>query len=110
MLYIDRRRWSGTVLGLSAYWENGLSVDISWMPTEQIPIRSQRWAILLSKTPAFAAAIEAKAAMHREQPPAALDNSICHKLFMRCGGARSPLFGENLSMQTWFWRRHGSSF
>lgn len=52
-VYIDRRQWSETVLGYSAYWENGLSVDISFMPTDQIPIRSDRIRVIFSKTVGF---------------------------------------------------------
>lgn len=78
-IYIDHRRWSDTVLGLSAYWDNGLSVDLSFMPTEEIPIRSQRWVIRLSKTTEFTNAIQNRAADLGEQHPILLDNAICHK-------------------------------
>lgn len=78
-IYIDRRRWSDMVLELSAYWDNGLSIDLSFMPTEEIPIRSRRWAILLSKTTEFTNAIQSKAADLGKQQPVLLNNDICHK-------------------------------
>lgn len=77
-VYIDRRRWSDTVLGYSAYWENGLSVDISVMPTAQIPVRSERIAVLFSKTEAFIHRIETE--LRNYQPPA-LDPAAHHAFF-----------------------------
>lgn len=77
--YIDRRRWSDTVLGLSVYWSNGLSVDLSFMPTIEIPIRSQRWMILLSKTAAFENTVHSSANNLRKQSHFGVDNVVCHK-------------------------------
>ena len=45
-VYVDHRQWSPTVLGLSAYFENGLSVDLSFMPASEIPIMSKQWCLL----------------------------------------------------------------
>ena len=47
-VYVDHRQWSPTVLGLSAYFENGLSVDISFMPAPEIPIMSKQWRLVWS--------------------------------------------------------------
>ena len=47
-VYVDHRQWSPTVLGLSAYFENGLSVDLSFMPAPEIPIMSKQWRLLWS--------------------------------------------------------------
>ena len=47
-VYVDHRQWSPTVLGLSAYFENGLSVDLSFMPAHEIPIMSKQWRLLWS--------------------------------------------------------------
>ena len=47
-VYVDHRQWSPTVLGLSAYFENGLSVDLSFMPASEIPIMSKQWRLLWS--------------------------------------------------------------
>lgn len=77
-VYIDRRRWSDTVLGYSAYWENGLSLDISFMPAAQIPVRSDRIAVLFSKTEAFIRRIET--GLRNYQPPA-MDPAAHHAFF-----------------------------
>lgn len=58
--YIDHRQWSDSVLGLSAYFEQGLSVDLSFMPGEQIPLRTRQWSCLVSKSKDFDALMEAK--------------------------------------------------
>ena len=47
-VYLDYRKWSASVFGISAYFENGLSVDISFMPTCDMPIRSNQWLLLWS--------------------------------------------------------------
>lgn len=47
-VYLDYRRWSDTVLGISAYYKNGLSVDLSFMPTNEMPIRASKWLLLWS--------------------------------------------------------------
>lgn len=60
---IHHRFWTETVLGLSVYYENGLSVDISFMPTEELPIRSSPVQILFSKTNRFRAAASEPAAI-----------------------------------------------
>lgn len=77
-VYIDRRRWSDTVLGCSAYWENGLSVDISFMPTPKIPVLSDQIAIVFSKTEAFERRIRDGLAAYR---PRKLDDSVHHRFF-----------------------------
>ena len=47
-VYIDHRKWADYVLGFSAYWENGLSVDLSFMPASDMPILSKKWQLLWS--------------------------------------------------------------
>lgn len=47
-VYLDCRKWSTSALGISAYFENGLSVDLSFMPTCDMPIRSNHWLLLWS--------------------------------------------------------------
>ena len=51
--YIESRRWTATALGYSVYFENGLSIDLSFMPTDEIPIKSPQYKVLLSKTDKF---------------------------------------------------------
>lgn len=45
-IYLDYRKWTTSVLGISAYFENGISVDISFMAFNNIPIRSKSWSFL----------------------------------------------------------------
>ncbi len=51
--HIQKRNWSSTALGLSVYFENGLSIDLSYMPTKEIPIRSPQYKVLFSKSKEF---------------------------------------------------------
>ncbi len=51
--HIEKRKWTGTALGISAYFENGLSADISFMPTYEIPIRSPLNKIIFAKIENF---------------------------------------------------------
>lgn len=53
--HIEKRSWTSTVLGMSVYFENGLSADISFMPTNELPIRSPQWRIIFAKTDSFSA-------------------------------------------------------
>ncbi len=48
--WLQHRAWSETALGISAYFYNGLSVDLSFLPTKEIPIRSPRWQLLWDKS------------------------------------------------------------
>ena len=79
-VYVDKRAWSDTVLGLSAYYENGLSVDLSFMPTQELVIRSLACHILFSKTDGFVDKVssckETLAAMEQKQM---MDTSIHHR-------------------------------
>ena len=47
-VYVNHRQWAPTVLGFSAYFENGLSIDLSFMPSSEIPIMSRQWRLLWS--------------------------------------------------------------
>ena len=79
-VYVDRRRWSDWVLGLSAYFENGLSVDISFMPVEDIRLRSEKWKLLFSKSDRFAGQIQKSAGVLDREPQAfGIDDRIHHK-------------------------------
>lgn len=79
-VYIDRRRWSDSVLGLSAYFENGLSVDISFMPVEALRVRSGCWKCLFSKSVRFTDQIEKSAENLQVDPKNfGIDDSIYHK-------------------------------
>ena len=51
--YIEKRAWSSSALGLSVYYDNGLSADISFVLTAELPIRSPAFKIIFSKTDSF---------------------------------------------------------
>ncbi len=57
--HIERRSWTATALGLSVYFENGLSADISFMPTPELPIRSPQHKVLFYKSERFADTVRA---------------------------------------------------
>lgn len=59
-VYIDRRKWADHVLGFSAYWENGLSVDLSFMPASDMPILSKKWQLLWSKDDVLESSLKEK--------------------------------------------------
>ncbi len=56
--HIEKRAWTKTALGLSVYFKNGLSADISFMPTNELPIRSPQFKVLFSKTEQFGQAVD----------------------------------------------------
>lgn len=79
-IYVDRRRWSDRVLGLSAYFKNGMSMDISFMPVEDIGIRSEEWKLLFSKSSRFADQVRKSAGeLGREPECFGIDDRIHHK-------------------------------
>lgn len=49
-VYISHRRWSDMCLGFSAFFENKLSIDISFSPTEEMLVCSPEWKIVSDKT------------------------------------------------------------
>ena len=57
--YIEKRAWASTALGLSVYFEDGLSADISFMPTPELPIRSPQHKVVFAKTDNFTEAVNA---------------------------------------------------
>ena len=59
--HIEKRAWTSTVLGLSVYFEDGLSADISFMPTPELPIRSPQHKVLFAKSDNFTEAVNAGA-------------------------------------------------
>ncbi len=65
--HIENRSWTATALGLSVYFENGLSADISFMPTPELPIRSPQHKVLFSKSERFADTVRAGANRLAEQ-------------------------------------------
>lgn len=59
--HIEKRVWTSTALGLSVYFEDGLSADISFMPTPELPIRSPQHKVVFVKTENFTDVVNAGA-------------------------------------------------
>lgn len=75
--YVEPRKWTATALGYSVYFENGLSIDLSFMPTDEIPLKSPQYKVLLSKTDKFANTIRQGAERFEKQNEKyGVDNSI----------------------------------
>lgn len=65
--HIEKRAWTSTALGFSVYFEDGLSADISFMPTPELPIRSPRHKVVFAKTDNFTDAVNAGAQRFAER-------------------------------------------
>ena len=77
---IENRAWTSTALGMSVYFENGLSADISFMPTPELPIRSPQYKVVFAKTENFIDAVNAGAQQLTERSQQfALDDSIHYR-------------------------------
>ena len=75
--HIVKRAWTSTALGLSVYFEDGLSADISFMPTPELPIRSPQHKVVFAKTDNFTDAVNAGAQRFAERSQRhGLDDSI----------------------------------
>lgn len=101
-IYIDKRSWSSIVLGVSAYFENGLSVDMSFMPTDEIKIRSPYWNMILSKSEKFTEQVQ-KSASELKSNTTKIDDSINHRFIYalrKCeiALARSELIFAEISL------------
>ena len=78
--HIEKRAWTSTALGLSVYFEDGLSADISFMPTSELPIRSPQHKVVFAKTENFMDAVSAVAQLFAERSQRyGLDDSIHYK-------------------------------
>lgn len=78
--HMEKRAWTSTALGLSVYFEDGLSADISFMPTSELPIRSPQHKVLFSKTDNFTDAVNTGAQRFAERSGRyGLDDSIHYR-------------------------------
>ena len=78
--HIEKRNWTNTALGLSVYFEDGLSADISFMPTPELPIRSPQHKVLFAKTEYFTDTVNAGAQRFAEcSQRYGLDDSIHYR-------------------------------
>lgn len=79
-VYINRRRWSRVVLGMSVYFENGLSADISFMPTNAVQLRNKECKVLFSKSERFSIQIAEDIKKLEELPKLyGVDDTIHHQ-------------------------------
>lgn len=94
--HIEKRRWTNSAFGISAYFENGLSTDISFMPTEEIPIRSSLYKIIFSKTENFIAVINGRIEKFEQQPKSyGIDDSVHYRFINELRYAEIALFRNN---------------
>ena len=78
--HIEKRAWTRTALGLSVYFENGLSVDLSFMPTLELPIRSPQYKVVYSETENFVDVVNKSAKQFSESSKwYGLDDSIHYR-------------------------------
>ncbi len=78
--HMEKRAWTSTALGISVYFENGLSADISFMPTPELPIRSPRYKVVFAKTENFTDAVNTGAQRFSERSRRyGLDDSIHYR-------------------------------
>ena len=81
--HVEKRAWTSTALGLSVYFEDGLSTDISFMPTPELPIRSPQYKVVFAKTENFTNAVNAGTQRFAERSQRyGLDDSV-HYRFVR---------------------------
>lgn len=80
-VYLDFRKWSKTIRGISAYFENGLSVDISFMPTQEIPVLSRQLRLVWAFNKEFENLISTRLTALKEQTGTAVDDAFHHKFF-----------------------------
>lgn len=89
-VYVDHRQWSPTVLGLSAYFENGLSIDLSFMPASEIPIMSNQWRLLWSSVDGLEAEL-----MRKTEALVADDGLNHHRFFFTLRKAEIAILRKN---------------
>lgn len=81
--HIEKRAWTSTALGLSVYFEDGLSADISFMPTPELPIRSPQYKVLFAKRSNFTDTVNAGAQQFAERfRRYGLDDSIHYRFIL----------------------------
>ncbi|MBQ6801751.1 MAG: hypothetical protein IJP05_01630 [Oscillospiraceae bacterium] len=94
--HVEKRRWTNSAFGISVYFENGLSTDISFMPTDEIPIRSSPYKIVLAKTENFSSAVNSAAEKTEKQPKNyGIDDSIHYRFINELRYAEIALLRKN---------------
>lgn len=77
--HIEKRAWTSTALGLSVYFDDGLSADISFMPTSELPIRSPQYKVMFAKTENFSCAVNTAGQRFAEKKQYGVDDSIHYR-------------------------------
>ncbi len=94
--HIEKRRWTKSVLGMSVYFENGLSADISFMPTAEIPIRSPLHKVIFSKTENFISTVNSRIETFEQQPKSyGIDDSVHYRFINELRYAEIALLRKN---------------
>lgn len=93
--HIEKRAWTKTALGLSVYFEDGLSADISFMPTPELPIRSPQHRVVFAKTESFTDRVNVSTQRFAEcSQRYGLDDSIHYRLISELRYVEIALFRE----------------
>ena len=93
--HIEKRAWTSTALGLSVYFEDGLSADISFMPTPELPIRSPQHKVIFAKTDTFTDVVNAGAQRFAERSQRyGLDDSVHYRFINELRYAEIALLRE----------------
>jgi len=93
-IYLDHRKWAAEILGISAYFENGLSVDISFMPTPQIPLATKHWRLLWASCPEIESILAEKNA-HIPEKQSFVDKKFHHAFFYSLRKAEIAILRNN---------------
>ena len=93
-VYLDHRKWGECILGYSAYWENGLSIDLSFMPTSDMPILSNHWKLLWSTDDGIDAKLTEKTKKLNNNPTTINEQSH-HQFFYALRKAEVAILREN---------------
>ncbi len=94
--HTEKRAWTRTVLGMSVYFENGLSVDLSFMPTKELPIKSPKYRVLISKSERFTETVSQNAELFQKQlGKYGMDDSIHYRFITQLRYARIALLRRN---------------
>lgn len=93
-VYLDHRKWGECVFGYSVYWKNGLSIDLSFMPTSDMPILSSHWKLLWSADDGMEAKLTEKTKKLNNNP-ATFNEQSHHKFFYALRKAEVAILREN---------------
>lgn len=94
--HIEKRCWTNSAFGISAYFKNGLSTDISFMPTDEIPVRSSLHKIIFAKTEKFSFVVNSVAKkFEKQQKNYGIDDSIHYRFINELRYAEIALLRKN---------------